>query len=137
MWLFFMNKKIQNWFLFFLWAGLIFFLSHQPDLSSGLPKIWDFVLAKSAHFLEYVLLTFLLIQALKEHQLTKKKILILAVILAMGYAFSDEYHQSFILGRNASLRDVLIDSSGVLLIACLALFSKRCRAWLAKRKMIK
>ena len=126
MWLFFMNKKIQNWFLFFLWAGLIFFLSHQPDLSSGLPKIWDFVLAKSAHFLEYVLLTFLLIQALKEHQLTKKKILILAIVLAIGYALADEYHQSFILGRNASLRDVAIDSLGILSMT-----------WLAKRKMIK
>lgn len=132
-----MNRIIKKWLLVVLWAGLIFFLSHQPELKSGLPERWDFFLAKSAHFLEYAILTFLLIQALQEHQLTKKKILILAVILAIGYAFSDEYHQSFILGRNASLRDVLIDSSGVLLIACPALCSKRCRAWLAKRKMIK
>jgi len=82
-------------------------------------------------------LTFLLIQALQEHRLTKKKILILAVILAVGYALADEYHQSFILGRNASLKDVLIDSSGVLLVAGPALFFKKRRAWLAKRKMIK
>ncbi|MBL7155498.1 MAG: VanZ family protein, partial [Candidatus Portnoybacteria bacterium] len=68
---------------------------------------------------------------------TKKKILFLAVILAIGYALADEYHQSFILGRNASLRDVLIDSSGVLLVVCPALFSKRCQTWLSKRKMIK
>lgn len=121
-----MNQIIKKWLAVFLWAGLIFFLSHQPELKSGLPERWDFFLAKSAHFLEYAILTFLLIRALQEHQLTKKKILILAVILAMGYAFSDEYHQSFILGRNASLRDVLIDSSGVLLIA-----------WLVRRKMIK
>ncbi len=130
-------RIIGKWSLVVLWAGLIFFLSHQPDLSSGLPKIWDFVLAKSAHFLEYAILTFLLIQALQEHRLTKKKILILAVILAVGYALADEYHQSFILGRNASLKDVLIDSSGVLLVAGPALFFKKRRAWLAKRKMIK
>jgi len=117
---------MRKWLLVILWAGLIFFLSHQPDLSSGLPKIWDFFLAKSAHFLEYAILTFLLICALKGHQLTKKKILILAAILAIGYAFSDEYHQGFVLGRNASLRDVAIDSSAVLLIT-----------WLTKRKMVK
>ncbi|PIV10102.1 MAG: hypothetical protein COS49_02365 [Candidatus Portnoybacteria bacterium CG03_land_8_20_14_0_80_41_10] len=121
-----MNKKIQNWFLVFLWAGFIFFLSEQPDLGFGLPRLWDFFLAKSAHFLEYLFLTFLLIQALKEHQLTKKKILILAVVLAVGYAFSDEYHQSFILGRQASVRDILVDSLGVFLIT-----------WLVQRKMIK
>lgn len=132
-----MKQIIKKWLAVVLWAGLIFFLSHQPELKSALPERWDFFLAKSAHFLEYAILTFLLIQALQEHKLTKKKVLILAVILAMSYAFSDEYHQSFILGRNASLRDVLIDSSGVLLIACPALFSKRFRAWLAKRKMIK
>lgn len=132
-----MNQIIKKWLLVVLWAGLIFFLSHQTGLKSGLPERWDFFLAKSAHLLEYAILTFLLIRALQEHQLTRKKILILAVILAMGYALTDEYHQSFILGRNASLRDVLIDSSGVLLIACPALFSKKCRAWLVRRKMIK
>ena len=132
-----MNQIIKKWFLVFLWAGLIFFLSHQTGLKSGLPERWDFFLAKSAHFLEYAILTFLLIRAFQEHQLTRKKILILAIILAMGYAFSDEYHQSFILGRNTSLIDVLIDSSGILFVACPALFSKRCRAWLVRKKMIK
>jgi len=132
-----MKQIIKKWLAVVLWAGLIFFLSHQPDLKSGLPERWDFFLAKSSHFLEYAILTFLLIRALQEHKLTKKKIFFLAIILAMGYAFSDEYHQSFILGRNASLRDVLIDSSGVLLVVCSALFSKRRQAWLAKRKMIK
>ena len=117
---------MKKWLLVILWAGFIFFLSHQPDLSSGLPGVWDFFFAKSAHFLEYAILTFLLICALQGHQLTKKKILILAAILAIGYAFSDEYHQSFILGRNASLRDILIDSLGVLFVA-----------WLTKRKMVK
>jgi VanZ family protein len=121
-----MKAKIQNWFLVFLWASLIFFLSHQPDLSSGLPKVWDFFLAKSAHILQYAILTFLLIRALKEYQLTKKRVLILAVILAIGYAFSDEYHQLFILGRESSLRDIGIDSLGVL-----------STTWLASKKMIK
>ncbi|MGL6119966.1 MAG: VanZ family protein [Fusobacteriaceae bacterium] len=28
------------------------------------------------------------------------------------YAMTDEYHQSFIIGRGASIRDVIIDASG-------------------------
>jgi len=117
---------MKNWLLVFLWAGLIFFLSHQPDLSSGLPKIWDFFLAKSAHILEYAILTFLLIRVFREYQLSQRKVLILAIILAIGYALADEYHQSFILGRESSFRDVGIDSLGILLTA-----------WLNRKKMIK
>jgi len=132
-----MKQIIKKWLAVVLWAGLIFFLSHQPELKSGLPERWDSFLAKLSHFLEYAILTFLLIRALQEHKLTKKKTLFLAVILAMGYAFSDEYHQSFILGRNASLRDVFIDSLGILLIVCQAFFFERRRTWLSKRKMIK
>lgn len=62
-----MNKKIKNWVFVFLWAGLIFFLSHQPDLRSGLPGQWDFILRKLAHITEYAILTLLLIKALENH----------------------------------------------------------------------
>ena len=119
-----MNLKVKKWFFVFIWAGFIFFLSHQPDLKSDLPGNWDFLLRKIAHILEYAILTFLLIKALSEHQLTNRRILILAISLAILYAISDEYHQSFILGREGTLRDVVIDSIGVFL------------AGLNKRKMI-
>jgi VanZ family protein len=126
MWFFFMNKLIKNWLPLLVWAGLIFFLSHQPDLKSGLLTTWDFVLRKLVHILVYAILTFLLIRALKEHRLEKRRVFVLAIIFAIFYAFSDEYHQSFIPGREASLRDVAIDSLGVFLAA-----------WLTKRKMVK
>lgn len=121
-----MNQNFKNWFLVFLWVGLIFILSHQPNLKSDLPSDWDFILRKIAHFTEYAVLVFLLINALKFYQIPKRKIIWLSIILSILYAFSDEYHQSFILGRQASLRDVGIDSLGVFL-----------GAWLNKRKMIK
>jgi VanZ family protein len=113
-------KKIKNWILVFLWAGLIFFLSHQPDLKSGLSGQWDFILRKLAHITEYAILTLLLIKALGNYQLTNRKILITAVFLAVLYAFSDEYHQTFILGREGTVRDVLIDSIGIGLAAWLS-----------------
>jgi len=110
-----MSHKTKNWIFVFVWAGLIFFLSHQPFLKSGLPNQWDFVLRKLAHITEYAILTWLLIRALKEYQLTNKQIIFLAISLAVLYALSDEYHQTFILGRQGTLRDVLIDSSGIFL----------------------
>ena len=121
-----MNKRTRGWILVLLWAILIFVLSHQPGLKSSLPSGWDFFLRKLAHISEYTILTLLLINALKEQGLSRKKILLLAIGLAFFYAISDEYHQSFILGRNGTFRDVLIDSSGIFLAA-----------WLKNKKMIK
>ena len=36
-----------------------------------------------------------------------------AALIAVAYAISDEYHQSFVEGRHGSPVDVLIDSTGV------------------------
>jgi len=121
-----MTIKTKNWILVFIWAGFIFFLSHQPFLKSGLPNQWDFILRKIAHITEYAILTWLLIRALKGYQLTNSQILISAISLSILYAISDEYHQTFILGRQGLPRDVLIDSLGILL-----------STWFNRGKMIK
>jgi len=110
-----MNQKLKNWALVFLWAGIIFFFSSQPDLKSGLSNQWDFVLRKLAHITEYAILTFFLIRALKEYRLSRHRVLFLAFTLALLYAISDEYHQTLVFGRQGAPRDVLIDSFGILL----------------------
>ena len=121
-----MNKRIKKWILVLLWIILIFVLSHQPELKSDLPGGWDFFLRKLAHISEYAILTLLLVGALKEHGLSRRKILFLAISLSFLYALSDEYHQSFIPGRDGAFRDVLIDTFGIFLAA-----------WLKNKKMIK
>ena len=123
-----MNKKVKKWGLVFLWAGFIFFLSHQPGLKSGLPGEWDFVFRKLAHISEYFVLTLLLVNALKQHYLSKKKIIIFSILLAFAYACSDEYHQTFIIAREGVIKDVLIDSIGIFLSSYL--FGRR------KKKMV-
>jgi len=120
-----MNKKILNWLLVLIWAGIIFFLSHQPDLKSNFPSEYDFVLRKLAHISEYAVLTFLLIRALSQYKISKKRILFFSVFLAVLYAFSDEYHQSFISERVGAFHDITIDSIGIFLV------------WLRQRKMLK
>lgn len=91
--------------------GLIFFLSAQPDLSTGL-GFWDFVLRKLAHMGSYALLAFLWWRALVPHT---REALPAAVAITFLFAVSDEYHQSFVEGRVGSPRDVLIDTAGILL----------------------
>jgi len=108
-----MKTKIINWSLVFIWACFIFFLSHQPDLKSNLPGNWDFILRKIAHITEYAILTFLLIRALSEHKLSNQQVLIWSMFLAILYAVSDEYHQTFISLRQGAVRDILIDSLGI------------------------
>ena len=88
--------------------GVIFWLSAQPDLSSGLGA-WDTVLRKAAHMLEYGVLWLLWRRALGSGSSA------LAAAIAIAYAVSDEYHQSFVEGRVGSPVDVLIDASGVAL----------------------
>ena len=86
--------------------GLIFFLSAQPDLSSGLGG-WDVVLRKLAHMVEYGLLFLLWLRALPGRSARA------AAAIAVGYAVSDEFHQSTVEGRHGTPVDVGIDAVGV------------------------
>ncbi|MFL5845055.1 MAG: VanZ family protein [Solirubrobacteraceae bacterium] len=86
--------------------ALIFFLSAQPDLSSGLGN-WDLVLRKLAHMTEYALLFVLWRHALPGVSPWA------AAAIAVGYAITDEVHQHFVEGRHGAPVDVLIDAVGV------------------------
>ena len=51
----------------------------------------------------------------KEIAIIKKdKTIFYAIIVGIIYAFTDEFHQKFVPGRTSSLKDVLIDSLGVI-----------------------
>lgn len=43
-----------------------------------------------------------------------KKTAILSQIFSVVYASTDEFHQTFVVGRDGNVIDVLIDSSGAL-----------------------
>jgi len=110
-----LKKFIKYWLPVIIWAGFIFFLSHQPGLKSDFPFVWDFIFRKIAHIGEYFILCLLLNRALFQNQLSKKQALFWAAAISLLYAVSDEYHQSFILERTAAVKDVAIDSIGILL----------------------
>ena len=111
---------IKLWLPVFLWCAVIYFLSSIPNLKSDLPNQWDFVLRKIAHMAEYGILTVLLFRAyFKSNGFTIKKSISFAIIFALTYAFTDEYHQLFVFGRQGSLNDIFIDSLGVFFMAFL------------------
>ena len=86
--------------------ALIFFLSAQPDLSSGLGA-WDTIGRKIVHMASYGLLWFLWQRALRTPAAYP------AALITIAYAATDEYHQTFVQGRHGSPVDVLIDAAGV------------------------
>ena len=86
--------------------AVIFFLSAQSDLNSGLGT-WDTILRKGAHMVEFGLLWFLWWRALGYRHLAW------SIAIALAYAVSDEVHQSFVEGRHGSPVDVAIDSIGI------------------------
>ncbi len=129
-----------------LWMGLIFRMSGFPAAQSSIQsdrvvrmlEHWDpawyeslteaaqsrfadkasFFVRKSAHFLEYTILGALL--ALNLYLWEADKLVFPAWLLGTLYACSDEFHQTFVAGRSGEIRDVCIDSSGVLLGCALA-----------------
>src|SRR3954453_14733508 len=93
-----------------LLMAVIFFLSAQPDLNSGLGTI-DLVGRKIVHASEYGLLTFLWWRALRS--------IPLAAAISIAYSCTDELHQHFVQGRHGTPVDIAIDALGVALAAFL------------------
>ncbi len=106
------GTRLSAWAPVVVWAAVIFALSSIPSLSTGLGT-WDLVLRKLAHLVEFAILGALLVRALVREPA--------AVALGAAYAATDEIHQAFVTGREASPLDWLVDvvgvAAGVLLLA--------------------
>jgi VanZ family protein len=104
-----------------IWMALIFVLSGQP--SDHVDRAWwDVVLRKIAHVTEYAVLTGLWWRALSALGVSRP--LAGAIAIALLYAATDEFHQTFVDGRQGTPVDVLIDSIGMT-IAALVIYARR------------
>jgi VanZ family protein len=101
-----------------LWMGAIFFFSAQSDLNSHLGLI-DFIGRKLVHMASFGTLAYLWFWTLRG---AVPRPMLIAVVIAVLYACSDEWHQSFVEGRHGTPVDVVIDSVG---IAAAAWFANR------------
>jgi len=76
---------------------------------------WDTIVKKGGHAFGYGLLAVAFWRAFK----WKGRLFWLALLLAVLYAATDEFHQSFVPGRHASPIDVGIDAIGSSLMLAL------------------
>ncbi len=79
-----------------------------PNTSPETMATIHFITRKLAHFTEYAILGFLAARAFR----TSPRWFLISAVLIVVYALLDEYHQSFVPSRTASIFDSLIDMAG-------------------------
>ena len=80
--------------------------------SNPIPEVTNRVWDKLLHAIEYSGLAILFVRALAGEGLAWLSALLVATMLTMGYAASDEYHQGFVPDRSMDVRDWVADSIG-------------------------
>jgi hypothetical protein len=111
------KKIILYWLPVVIYAGFIFTISSVSGKDiPGLFIHQDVVF----HLLEYAVFALLITRAMKGcySRMARVKRLLLVMIFVLGYALLDEFHQSFVPGRTASLVDVATDVVGSFLAVC-------------------
>jgi len=102
-----------------LYAAVLFALSAQPNPLPFLPPEL-FLQDKLLHGLAYTALGALLVPGFRGAGCSARSAVLLAVALASVYGATDEFHQSFVPGRNADVLDWVADTLGAALGAAAA-----------------
>ncbi|HLC12130.1 MAG: hypothetical protein AUH08_04700 [Verrucomicrobia bacterium 13_2_20CM_54_12] len=135
-----MKAFLRYWLPIIIWLALIFIGSTDlmsaehtsriigpllhwlfPTISPFTVLRVQFFMRKLAHVSEYAILAVLLYRAFVHTALKGRRALSagLVLLLCAAYAATDEFHQSFVPSRTASLRDVMIDICGAMLAVIL------------------
>jgi len=106
------SELLLHWSPAFLWAGFIFYLSHQSS-PPGASLAPDYI----GHILLYGILTLTLLWAVTKgfRKPPTLRLVIMAWVLALLYGITDEVHQSMIPLRDPSLQDLVSNSVGSVL----------------------
>ena len=121
-----MKERLFRWGPALLIMGLIYIVSSTPG--SDIPGFgaMDFLAKKGGHLVGYALLGAAYFHGLTWRRNRSRALMLAAGVLAILYAVSDEWHQSFTPGRNPALSDICIDTAGGFLgIICLDYVRKR------------
>lgn len=131
------SRHFKTWLPVVLWMGVIFFMSTdtgsaahtsrflgpllhwlKPDVTREQFETVQLCVRKAGHLTEYALLAMIVARALlAARQMGSGRLAVAALAwgVAVLYAASDEWHQSFVPSRTASVGDVAIDAVGALL----------------------
>ncbi|WP_442601414.1 VanZ family protein [Paenibacillus sp. KN14-4R] len=101
------------------WLPKVEFYYDKDFITHKLPyDMLEFFIRKCGHLSEFALLAFLWIKVLRplfkyRHTMFT---LLLSAFLSVAYAASDEWHQSFVVGRTGHAIDVAVDAIGVAVV---------------------
>lgn len=79
------------------------------------------LIRKIAHIFEYFVLSLIIFNLLKTFYLRKEKYYI-TILLCFLYSLLDEFHQTFIDGRDGKFSDCLIDNCGTILFLIIVIY---------------
>lgn len=103
------------------------FLTDLFGLSGYWLHVANGLLRKGAHLTEYAVLSLFFVTALRRaHGATPRVALVGGILGSLAYACTDEFHQSFVPGREGMVSDVVVDCAGATLGAGL-MFRYRAR----------
>lgn len=115
-------KSIRHFILYWLppliWMSIIFIMSSRQRISVADTEVENFIIFKSLHVIEYAFLYLLLFRATFKSftkKLSNKSIFTIVIIATILYAISDELHQTFVPTRQGAIRDIFIDTIGILI----------------------
>ncbi len=144
-----MTKRVSRYGPLIVWATLIFIgssdllsASHTgaflvrplhwllPNASESTLAALHFILRKAGHFTEYAILAFLAARAFRtsSNQILQERWFWVSLTLVIVYSLSDEFHQSFVPTRTASIYDSMIDTFGGLTMLVLLAIRQRVRS---------
>ncbi len=146
------HHRLSRYGPLILWAALIFIGSSSVLSASNTsivlrPVLWlfphaseatlaliHFIVRKTGHLTEYAILALLAARALRTSSrgLLRNRWFWVSLLLVVAYSLSDEFHQSFVPSRTASIYDSMIDSVGGL--TALVLIALRKRRAVTKRR---
>jgi VanZ family protein len=73
------------------------------------------------HFVIFFLFSFFFLMTITKDKIETKKIVI-TIIVSLIISILDEFHQSFVPGRNPAIKDILIDLTGTIFLVTIVFF---------------
>ena len=148
-------KALKYWWPTIAWAAVIYFFSTgafnydntsrwlipllkwlRPDAPPEWLFQWHSFIRKAAHFVEYFLLSLMVLRGLRRgtgewHWGWALE----AVLICAAYALLDELHQAFVPSRSAVMADVVLDGAGALVAQlCATLFLRKSKTGTADER---
>lgn len=116
--------KLRSFYLIFYifpacaFSGFIFYLSSLSFSPEEVPSFWG--LDKIIHFVEYYIFGYLIFRCFTgwgSSTFTQRRAILWTMGIGAFYALTDEWHQSFVPGRDPSFWDAFFDTLGVVFAA--------------------